>query len=502
MLRYLKDLKLRGKNQSKITRSISIQSYQNLRMISIVFAYDAVIALGKSACTRINTTTFKLNGKDHFDEFKKTNFHGVSGHVIFNDKTASRESNSAMFMVTNMFGEEMIAEIGKTKLKAFESEKYINGNWETVTKYVYSDGGTVAHPDLPDLQTDYMYIGTPLRICVWLLMASSICMSIGFMAWTFLNRKQKVVQVSQPFFLYIICIGTILMSLSVIPKGYDEEVRSLRWVNRGCMVFPWLIVVGFSISFSALFAKTWRINQLFHNPDMKRKQVLIKDVIFSMLTIPLISILLLIAWTIVSPLRWKRVVIEKDPFGRIKKSRGFCSSPNSWPFVGCLLFVLFCAIVIALKQLYLSRNIKMEFGESRHIATAISGMALIVAFALPILFLASNHPQAEFFVFSFFIIVTCTLILLFMFIPKIRFHRAIIRGKRTMTQVVQEFARQSVKSKQKASRKSSNSQEQSNYKRESSFISGGSSCFGSIQLSQTKTQLSFVEKLDMVAENN
>ena len=48
------------------------------------------------------------------------------------------------------------------------------------------------------------------------------------------------------------------MSLGIIPLGIQDTDPSYN-VNAACMAMPWLVSMGFSILFSALFAKIWRI---------------------------------------------------------------------------------------------------------------------------------------------------------------------------------------------------------------------------------------------------
>ena len=63
---------------------------------------------------------------------------------------------------------------------------------------------------LPPLDFNYNYIGQ-VAIVGYILCAIIMAVSLGFMGWTWWYRKNVVVTSSQPVFLYMICLGTLLM---------------------------------------------------------------------------------------------------------------------------------------------------------------------------------------------------------------------------------------------------------------------------------------------------
>ena len=105
------------------------------------------------------------------------------------------------------------------------------------------------------------------------LMAIAMVLAIFFSAWTFINRKHRIVSLSQPIFLHIICTGTFVMASSIIPRSIDDSIASERGCNVACMAVPWLLSLGFAITFSALFAKIWRIKTVISNAQHMRRVV-------------------------------------------------------------------------------------------------------------------------------------------------------------------------------------------------------------------------------------
>lgn len=130
---------------------------------------------------------------------------------------------------------------------------------------------------LPLVDFDYNYIGNA-AIVGYILCTIIIVASLGFMEWTWFYRKNQVGRSGQPVFLSMICIGTLLMGSAIIPLSIDDE-KSQRAADVACMCSPWLINIGFTIAFSALFSKTWRLNKILlsKNP-LRRVKVTERDV--------------------------------------------------------------------------------------------------------------------------------------------------------------------------------------------------------------------------------
>jgi hypothetical protein len=60
------------------------------------------------------------------------------------------------------------------------------------------------------------------------------------------------------------------MGASIIPLAIDDGVASTHGCDIACQIFPWLLLNGFVIAFSALFTKTHRINKILNQPNFKR----------------------------------------------------------------------------------------------------------------------------------------------------------------------------------------------------------------------------------------
>jgi hypothetical protein len=106
-----------------------------------------------------------------------------------------------------------------------------------------------------------------IRAYGYILVAIIFLFSVGFGGWSLKYRTSQIVRASQPFFLVMICAGTMVLGAAILPLGIDDgdssplscSMEDNDACDRACMAVPWLVVLGWSIVFSALFSKLWRV---------------------------------------------------------------------------------------------------------------------------------------------------------------------------------------------------------------------------------------------------
>jgi hypothetical protein len=212
------------------------------------FLYDAVIALGLAACS-LSSMPENFTGQDLYQAFVETKFDGASGSVEFINLTGSRTPESTFFSLSNFVVDN--DSDGKVTFKRVESIVFKSNQSKDEAAYIFANGTSIVPPDLPVHEYDPNYILTWLKVFGLLLCAIIMTMSIAFCVWTYRNRKVQVVVKSQPIFLYIISLGTLLMGSAIIPLTIDDGWSS-RGADEACMAIPWLISIGWSLTFSAL----------------------------------------------------------------------------------------------------------------------------------------------------------------------------------------------------------------------------------------------------------
>jgi hypothetical protein len=237
--------------------------------------------------------------------------------------------------------------------------------------------------------------------------------------WTMANRKTQIVRASQPFFLVLICFGSIVLGSVIIPFGIDDSVATVAQCSAACMSIPWLIATGWAIVFSALFAKIWRVNIVYRNSlKFRRLKVSEWDVLVPFFVMFCLNCLILIIWTVLDPMVWLRYQ-QSDT-----ESFGTCSVSTKATWKVCLSLLGIInggALFMANFQAYQARNLQTEYSESKYIGMAMVMILQIIVVGLPLLFLVTQNPLANYFVRVTIVFVICFSILSLIFVPKIVF---------------------------------------------------------------------------------
>jgi ABC-type sugar transport system substrate-binding protein len=164
--------------------------------------------------------------------------------------------------------------------------------------------------------------------------------ALACIAWSIYYRQGIVVRASQPFFLAMTAGGILLMSSALIPLSFDDEGEKIDETKAIgiCMSIPWLAFIGFAVTFSALFAKTWRVNKFFHSKSTHgRIQVSEKDVLAPFVVLLTLNIIVLVCWTVIDPLTYIRQFEDgTDLWNRDIASNGSCQSQHAAAYLAPL----------------------------------------------------------------------------------------------------------------------------------------------------------------------
>ena len=384
--------------------------------------YDAVMAMGIAACEQQSEF---FTRKELFDQLVATEFDGISGRVSFDPKTRTRSFGGVQYGFTNVLIDDDTSTHRTIRFKSRLSLVIDTANATSLQEeihqiqpFVFHSGSTEKPSTLPALEVNNYLIPLGTRCLGWALGGAAMLLALCLGIWTYNHRKDKVLRLTQPLFLGMMCFGTFLMASAVLFRGWQEPWSHL---NVACIVSPWLLVLGFSTAFSALFAKTWRINRLFNSAaNMSRTQIQAKDVLWPFLLVTAINVFILSVATIFSPPHWIRVTDPQvaDQFGRSTHSCGRCSGGHTfWWGLGGFNFIM---VLFANYQSYVGRNMPSEFNESYYVALAMASLMECFLIGAPIFGIVAGNPSAEFILEAVLIAFSCFSILLPMFFHKIK----------------------------------------------------------------------------------
>ena len=280
------------------------------------FLYDSAIAAGLGACNaaQIDTDNDYFDGQTHFKAITSTTFIGPSGSVSLDSVSGSRDPSTAYSALVNFILDSTHDEAadGTVKFVGVISGLFNNGEWQELEPYEYADGSNVAPPDLDDPVVAENFIGTGWRASGLVMCGLGVALAVGFALYTYMKRTTRVFKASQPFFLYTVCFGVTLIFVSIVALGFDEEISSKDGCTVACISFLWLLAVGFSVTFSALYTKTRRVNTIMNQPGFRRIKVTPIVVAKPMIAILGANFLILILMTVLSPIIWTEDIITED----------------------------------------------------------------------------------------------------------------------------------------------------------------------------------------------
>mmetsp|Transcript_36254 Transcript_36254/g.71349 ORF Transcript_36254/g.71349 Transcript_36254/m.71349 type:complete len:1034 (+) Transcript_36254:110-3211(+) len=268
------------------------------------------------------------------------------------------------------------------------------------------------------------YLSNHIRGVGLAVMGMIILSSLAFAVWVIYCRENQVIKSSQPLFLLLICCGTLVMSTAIIPLSIDDKLASVQGCNIACMAVPWLLSVGFVLTFSALFSKILRINTVVQaSLRLQRIKLSLLDVLKPLIALSMINLVLLLIWTIVDPLKWVRIAAEET--NKSWNTYGACRSKGkaSYIFITLIMLINFGSLVMTCVQAYQARFIRDGISESKYIGIAACSWLEVFIIAVPLLFLVQGNSSAAYFLLLAIICVMCMSMLLLIFVPKIMMMR-------------------------------------------------------------------------------
>jgi len=235
------------------------------------------------------------------DIMKRISFAGMSGQVKF-DSNHDRITKLEVRQIQE--NTERRVAFYDMENDALEEDGTSNYKW---------DGGKVP---VDGLRIQEKFEGVHLAI-LWFVFAVSslgILMAIGFLTFNIYNQNIRYIKMSSPNLNNLIIIGCILVYIAGILFGLKKEGDSIL-----CQLELWIVAIGFSLGFGAMFSKTWRVHVIFLNTN-NTKRVIIRDrQLFGMVAaLLLIDFIILLTWQLVDPLTSKteymtlKVSIEDD----------------------------------------------------------------------------------------------------------------------------------------------------------------------------------------------
>lgn len=311
-----------------------------------------------------------------------SSFEGASGTVSFGKEyQKGRDQDGIRVGAYNIRPVEVNPNNGLRSYEAVLTSTWTKASgWENILEeaFLYRDGSTMEPKVLRKvLKPNYI---TPsvraigLSLMVVALMIAFI--SIVLLGWL---RKDPLIQRAQPFFMQILCTGSIIMSTSIITLSFDEGAGwSNDQLSLSCTFAPWLFFTGHVLMFCALFTKLWRVDRVL---QFRRKAVTIRSALWPLVAFLAITISILVIQTIADPWVWERELIHVAPV----ETYGQCSSNFQWIWFGPLSGLIFISEILTMFFAWKTADVPEDFRDSRAVMYACFAQIQVWAVGIPML---------------------------------------------------------------------------------------------------------------------
>lgn len=393
----------------------------------MAYAYDSAIVATRALCTaEIQNVDLRQSNQDRAKEVRDVLndevFSGTSGQIKFADTKNSRQASNFRFVLVNLQDHNNALEYVEVAVFSFESETW---NFTTNVDIIYY-GETIQAPLLTDpKETQEFNISVESKVFIYLLVFITYGMIGFFYRWTYLHRFEAVVIASQPKFLKIVLVGSVLMNTSIIFWSDDLYYLSGQSFILTCQAAWSLWSFGATIATSALNVKMYRIFKTFINPKMKVVNIRNHHLLLMIQLLCFVDAMLLLAWFLTNPLVLTLTELPPfDEFGRPDATFFTCSAlkpdGSEWIFLSLILLFHLSLFIVGGVLSFKSRNVSTDFQEGHWIGLALASQLQLLLFAIPTLAaVAAGNSSAEFVVTALVVAIMNGVLLCAIFIPKV-----------------------------------------------------------------------------------
>ncbi|CAD6241162.1 GSCOCG00009184001-RA-CDS [Cotesia congregata] len=370
---------------------------------SVALAFNKTMdKLSKSGKSLKNFTyTDKEIADEIYSAINSTQFLGVSGYVAF----SSQGDRIALTQI------EQVIDGNYVKLGYYDTQSD-NLTWKNRERWI----GSKVPQDRTIVRKVLRTVSTPL----------------------FAHRR--VVLSSHPVCNTIMLVGVIICFISVFLLGLDGRFVSPGEYEHVCQARAWMLSIGFTLGFGAMFSKVWRVHRLTTKTKADQAKLFIakqkvssvqKNVqpwkLYTMVSALLaIDVIILGAWQGLDPLQRTIEVfpLEASPHGdddaKISPELEHCESQNNSIWLGLVYGYKGIVLVFGLFLAYETRSIKVkQINDSRYVGMSIYNVVILCLITAPVTIVIASQQDASFTFVALAIIFCCFLSMALIFVPKV-----------------------------------------------------------------------------------
>ncbi|XP_070569567.1 gamma-aminobutyric acid type B receptor subunit 1-like [Ptychodera flava] len=390
-------------------------------------AYDAVWAIALA----LNDTKNKLEAVE--GDMRLENF--TYGDQEFGDMLMDSMSSVEF---DGVYGKIKFTETGDV-LTDFKLQQYQGGVNVNIGIFRTATEELDFHPDVPiiwkgdgppvaELTTNYVIQKVPVYLysIMSLLASLGILCSVVFLSLNIKFRHKRIIKMSSPNINNIILCGCILTYMSVLSADIeDSSIDALSSWKASIYV----LLLGFSTAYGALFSKTWRVHVIFTNVKLRRKVVKDGQLVALVLIFIAIDIITIVFWETLDPVR----VVVTD-LNRLPEEIGdriyiyqfeSCESTYMSYWLGVIYSTKALMLLFGVFLAWETRKVSITvLNDSRHIGMCIYNVVILSSVGAPVAYVLRYQTDIAYVIKSVFVILGTTVTQCLVVLPKIMAYRA------------------------------------------------------------------------------
>lgn len=362
---------------------------------------------------------FNYNNKeianDIYSAINSTQFLGVSGFVAF----SSQGDRIALTQIEQVINGNYVV-LGYYDTQADNLSWFDREVWR---------GGKVPQ-DRTIIRRVLRTVSLPLFICMCIISSSGIIIAIGLIIFNIWNNHRRVIQSSHPVCNTIMLCGIIVCMGSVFLLGLDGRFVSPTTYPTICQAKTWLLTIGFTLSFGAMFSKVWRVHRLTtkakSDPKVRMKKVQPWKLYSMVSGLLVIDFVILSVWQFQDPLQ-RRVELFplEDPAdalddSKIRPELEHCESRNNSVWLAIICAYKGLVLIFGLFLAYETRSVKVkQINDSRYVGMSIYNVVILCLITAPVTMVIASQQDASYAFVALAIVFCCFLSMALIFVPKV-----------------------------------------------------------------------------------
>jgi hypothetical protein len=229
-----------------------------------------------------------------------------------------------------------------------------------------------------------------------------------WLLFVIIRRNHPVIRASTPIFCGLIVSGCAMMVAS-------NYFSTLYATDSHCAAGYWLFFLGFTLTYGSLFTKTFRIWKIFSSGKLVVQKIPTRELLNWVSLVLLADIIINAVWTGSGDI--KAGYVQVDPW-RPAKDYMTCSTSASAPYLAAHVALKGLMILAGMVLSYAVRKTPSLYNESVYIMISIYNIAVVSAFALPLIITSANGRETAFAIRAYAVMFIGAGTASVMFVPK------------------------------------------------------------------------------------